>query len=232
MFLLYFEQDCPAATLSGVRPNSLYRATWFDPRAGQWRDAALPEIGRILPPALVGIALGATVLVNLPRAPALAALGVFVAGYGGWQLLGARRMTKASAWWALPIGIAGGTFSVLFGQDYGLVNPLFAESLAWVADPLFWQAGNLWRRTPQISATYAGKFGDIGLTLQAAALSPADSYTDVANPSATPPVPEGPHGTDFGPGTLTDSGYPRLVKLWKRGTPLASAVTVFEGEQS
>jgi len=39
-------------------------------------------------------------------------------------------------------------------------------------------------------------------------------------------------GTDFGPGTLTDSGYPRLVKLWKRGTPLASAVTVFEGEQT
>jgi prolyl oligopeptidase len=30
-------------------------------------------------------------------------------------------------------------------------------------------------------------------------------------------------GTDFGPGTLTNSGYPRLSKLWKRGTPLASA---------
>lgn len=39
-------------------------------------------------------------------------------------------------------------------------------------------------------------------------------------------------GTDFGPGSLTDSGYPRLVKLWRRGTPLASAVTVFEGEQT
>jgi prolyl oligopeptidase len=39
-------------------------------------------------------------------------------------------------------------------------------------------------------------------------------------------------GTDFGPGSLTDSGYPRLVKRWTRGTPLASAVTVFEGEQT
>jgi prolyl oligopeptidase len=39
-------------------------------------------------------------------------------------------------------------------------------------------------------------------------------------------------GTDFGPGSLTDSGYPRLVKQWRRGTPLASAVTVFEGEQT
>jgi prolyl oligopeptidase len=36
--------------------------------------------------------------------------------------------------------------------------------------------------------------------------------------------------TDFGPGSLTDSGYPRVVKRWQRGTPLADAVTVFEGE--
>jgi prolyl oligopeptidase len=36
-------------------------------------------------------------------------------------------------------------------------------------------------------------------------------------------------GTDFGSGSLTASGYPRIVKLWKRGTPLSSARTVFEG---
>lgn len=39
-------------------------------------------------------------------------------------------------------------------------------------------------------------------------------------------------GTDFGPGSLTDSGYPRLVKEWRRGTPLESAATVFAGEQT
>ena len=37
-------------------------------------------------------------------------------------------------------------------------------------------------------------------------------------------------GTDFGEGSLTESGYPRLVKLWRRGTPLAEAETVFAGE--
>ncbi|MBS0446129.1 MAG: S9 family peptidase [Proteobacteria bacterium] len=37
-------------------------------------------------------------------------------------------------------------------------------------------------------------------------------------------------GTDFGPGSMTDSGYPRIVKRWKRGTPLSEAVTAFEGE--
>jgi len=36
-------------------------------------------------------------------------------------------------------------------------------------------------------------------------------------------------GTDFGEGSLTASGYPRLVKEWRRGTPLASARTVFAG---
>ena len=38
--------------------------------------------------------------------------------------------------------------------------------------------------------------------------------------------------TDFGPGTMTDSGYPRIVKLWRRGQPLDEAATVFEGEAS
>jgi prolyl oligopeptidase len=37
-------------------------------------------------------------------------------------------------------------------------------------------------------------------------------------------------GTDFGPGSLTDSGYPRIVKEWRRGTPLAAARTVYEGK--
>jgi len=37
-------------------------------------------------------------------------------------------------------------------------------------------------------------------------------------------------GTDFGEGSLTESGYPRIVKLWKRGTPLTSAQLVAEGE--
>ena len=35
--------------------------------------------------------------------------------------------------------------------------------------------------------------------------------------------------TDFGAGTLTASGYPRIVKLWKRGQDVAAAKIVFEG---
>ncbi len=38
-------------------------------------------------------------------------------------------------------------------------------------------------------------------------------------------------GTDFGPDSLTDSGYARIAKRWRRGTPLSAAQTVFEGER-
>ena len=36
--------------------------------------------------------------------------------------------------------------------------------------------------------------------------------------------------TDYGEGSMTASGYPRIVKRWKRGTPLAAAEIVAEGE--
>ncbi|HAT29757.1 MAG TPA: S9 family peptidase, partial [Janthinobacterium sp.] len=34
--------------------------------------------------------------------------------------------------------------------------------------------------------------------------------------------------SDFGPGSMTASGYPRIVKQWRRGTPLVDALTLFE----
>jgi prolyl oligopeptidase len=37
--------------------------------------------------------------------------------------------------------------------------------------------------------------------------------------------------TDFGPGSMTDSGYPRIIKEWKRGTHLTSAKTIYEAAQ-
>ena len=37
-------------------------------------------------------------------------------------------------------------------------------------------------------------------------------------------------GTDWGENSLTESGYPRIVKLWKRGKPLDKAEVIFEGK--
>ena len=36
--------------------------------------------------------------------------------------------------------------------------------------------------------------------------------------------------TDFGPGSLTTSGYPRTVRKWSRGQPLADAEVIYEGK--
>ncbi len=39
-------------------------------------------------------------------------------------------------------------------------------------------------------------------------------------------------GTDFGEGSLTDSGYPRTARIWERGVPVQEAKEVFAGEQA
>ena len=39
-------------------------------------------------------------------------------------------------------------------------------------------------------------------------------------------------GSDFGPDSLTDSGYPRTVREWERGTDVKDAPVVFEGEKT
>lgn len=39
-------------------------------------------------------------------------------------------------------------------------------------------------------------------------------------------------GTDFGEGSLTSSGYPRTVRIWKRGAPLADARQIAEADSS
>jgi len=81
----------------------------------QWRRAQWAEVRRLVPPMLLGIAAGALLLLKLPRAPALLALGVFVAAYGAYVLLGRREWRATRPAWAWPAGLAGGVFSVLFG---------------------------------------------------------------------------------------------------------------------
>jgi prolyl oligopeptidase len=38
--------------------------------------------------------------------------------------------------------------------------------------------------------------------------------------------------TNFGEGSMTESGYPRIVKRWQRGTPLSAAKAVHEGDET
>ncbi|WP_425334967.1 prolyl oligopeptidase family serine peptidase [Pseudoalteromonas piscicida] len=39
-------------------------------------------------------------------------------------------------------------------------------------------------------------------------------------------------GTDFGEDSLTDSGYPAVIKVWQRGTPLQDAKTLYQADKS
>jgi hypothetical protein len=40
LVLLYFEQDCPQATLSGLPAGQNYQVDWYDPRTGRWLNEA------------------------------------------------------------------------------------------------------------------------------------------------------------------------------------------------
>jgi hypothetical protein len=93
----------------------------------QWRQADFGEFLRIVPAMLVGIAAGTTLLVNLPRAPALLALGIFVAAYGVYLYAGPREWKALPPRWAWPLGIVGGVFSVLFGTG-GPVYMIFLSA--------------------------------------------------------------------------------------------------------
>ncbi len=146
--------------------------------------------------------------------------GHFATNSTGWNAAIMRlRLAQATATWKTGYG----TWSVLAGQDYGLVNPLFATSVAWVADPIFWQAGNLWRRSPQIRLTYGGNAGPVGVTVQAAILSPADTTGNVTlgagNVSRNPDL-EARLALSGGAGPVKGTlgiGYHTNEKLYDRG---------------
>jgi len=72
------------------------------------------EIAWLVPAALLGIAAGILLLVNVAREPLLVALGLFVAAFGVRNLLGLHGERAVSRWWALPAGILGGGIGALF----------------------------------------------------------------------------------------------------------------------
>jgi hypothetical protein len=39
IFMIYFEKGCPRSQMRAARPQSAYRAQWYDPRKGAWLEA-------------------------------------------------------------------------------------------------------------------------------------------------------------------------------------------------
>lgn len=79
------------------------------------RHARWEEIRPLLPFSLIGIGAGVTLLVNLPKPPLLAALGVFVLAFGVRTVLNLHGTRTLSRRWAAPAGLLGGMIGALFG---------------------------------------------------------------------------------------------------------------------
>jgi hypothetical protein len=81
-----------------------------------FKQVAWPEIRRLLPTGLIGVAVGTFLLVSLPKAPMLIGLGSFVILFALRSLLLSGREPKPIAtWWAWPAGLTGGMVGALFG---------------------------------------------------------------------------------------------------------------------
>lgn len=79
------------------------------------KHARWDEIRPVLPYSLVGVVMGALLLVNLPKEPLLTGLGAFVVFFGIRYVLNVHGDQPISRWWAAPAGLTGGTVSALFG---------------------------------------------------------------------------------------------------------------------
>ncbi|HUX24641.1 MAG TPA: sulfite exporter TauE/SafE family protein [Burkholderiales bacterium] len=79
------------------------------------QDAKKDELVRMVPLVLAGTVVGVTALVNLPRAGAMLALGVFVVLYAGYSLLRRPGGAIVATGWAYVAGFVGGVTSTLFG---------------------------------------------------------------------------------------------------------------------
>jgi len=79
------------------------------------QDAQKDELVRMVPLVLAGTVVGVTALVNLPRAGAMLALGVFVVLYAGYSLLRRPGGAIVGTGWAYVAGFVGGVTSTLFG---------------------------------------------------------------------------------------------------------------------
>lgn len=79
------------------------------------READKSELKLMVPTCLIGAVLGVTLLVNLPRAATIAALGVFLIAYGAHALHRGGKASIVGRGWAPVSGLAGGVLGTLFG---------------------------------------------------------------------------------------------------------------------
>jgi uncharacterized protein len=80
------------------------------------RQADTRELLVLVPFTLVGLTLGVTLLVRLPRNATLLALGLFVCVYAIYVVVRRGTARRLSRRWAAPAGVLGGVVGALFGM--------------------------------------------------------------------------------------------------------------------
>lgn len=84
------------------------------------------EIRWLVPPSVVGMIVGAFLLVSLPQAPLLLWLGLFVIFFGFRYLFNIHGDKRVHPVWAIPAGFSGGLIGAMFGTG----GPPFVVYLA------------------------------------------------------------------------------------------------------
>jgi uncharacterized protein len=79
------------------------------------RQANREELLALIPFTLLGLVLGVTLLVNLPRTVALRGLGGFVCAYALYATVRRDSRGRLGRGWAVPAGLSGGVLGALFG---------------------------------------------------------------------------------------------------------------------
>ena len=79
------------------------------------KQADVRELLVLAPFTIIGLALGVTLLVSLPRDATLLALGVFVCGYALYIMLHRGPRRPLGRPWAAPAGLLSGVLGALFG---------------------------------------------------------------------------------------------------------------------
>ena len=83
----------------------------FKLRADVWKEEFLP----MLPFLLVGLLIGAFVLLKVPAQWLFTGLGFFVVVFGGYYVIDRKSMIRLPRWACAPIGLVAGTTSSAFG---------------------------------------------------------------------------------------------------------------------
>ncbi|WP_235516661.1 sulfite exporter TauE/SafE family protein [Caballeronia cordobensis] len=84
------------------------------------------ELCRLMPWLVIGLLSGVFVLVAAPEGPLKLLLGVTLLIYSTWRLVSAQTSSTIRSAWSVPLGLAGGCLTAIFGTG----GPLYTIYLA------------------------------------------------------------------------------------------------------